>query len=374
MNEVSISQVDSLFAGGSYPIEFLFFYKSRLSSDGIRTALRQLSSDFWPAFGKYSGGTISFDGYLEESHFQEEASGTQFVVPESEDETFQAMSRFALPELKSLFFLKMVHFNNGTLLIPKLNHLAGDGYSYFYFLSALARLSKTHLCHHDSHGEDPYVVPHHRRTALRRFAFGEVGSRQLPPIADLTISFEKIQKTEIRELIKRIRSSHGVRVSANDVLSAFAAKRIEEVQNESVSEYLKLTMPIDVRGSVGAYGFDFFGNGIMLHTVDFRRDFLRQASAEVIATKIRESMPSVSEETFGDYLSKLEQTIVEGRMERHRPYDPDCGCMVTNISMLPVSTLDFGTGIPELVYPTTVERNSIGIYSGGSSLVVRYAY
>jgi len=123
-------------------------------------------------------------------------------------------------------------------------------------------------------------------------------ARQLPTIANLTVSFEKIQKTEIRELIKRIRSSHGVRVSANDVLSAIAAKRTEEVQNTSVSEYLKLTMPIDVRGSVGAYGFDFFGNGIMLHTVDFRRDFLRQASAEVIATKIRESMPSVSEETF----------------------------------------------------------------------------
>ena len=165
-----------------------------------------------------------------------------------------------------------------------------------------------------------------------------------------------------------------VRVSANDVLSAIAAKRTEEVQNASVSEYLKLTMPIDVRDSVGAYGFDFFGNGIMLHAVDFRRDFLRQASAEVIATKIRESMPSVSEETFVDYLSKLEQTIVEGRMERHRPYDPDSGCLVTNLSMLPVSTLDFGSGIPELVYPTTVGRNSTGIYTSGRSFIMRSAH
>ena len=84
-------------------------------------------------------------------------------------------------------------------------------------------------------------------------------------------------------------------------------------------------------------------------------------------------MPEVSEHAYVDYLSSLEQDARADDTTDHRVFDPDCGCLVTNISALPVSTLDFGTGPPALAYPTTIERNSVGIYSSGADYVLRYA-
>ncbi|MCK5705861.1 MAG: hypothetical protein KAI29_32145, partial [Cyclobacteriaceae bacterium] len=61
MKKVNISQVDALFSNMSYPIEFLFYFKEGFNTKKIRAALRKLSSIFWPMFGEYKNGIISFD-------------------------------------------------------------------------------------------------------------------------------------------------------------------------------------------------------------------------------------------------------------------------------------------------------------------------
>ena len=140
MRTIPISQVDALFANGSYPIEFLFFYKQGFSTQRLRRALRHLAPLFWPIFGDYRQGSIVYEQYRECDFFDEETVNQELDTLEMEHSGAKKIAHYSLPELEKLFFLKVIRFKNGKMIIPKLDHLAGDGYSYFYFLSALAAL------------------------------------------------------------------------------------------------------------------------------------------------------------------------------------------------------------------------------------------
>ena len=49
-------------------------------------------------------------------------------------------------------------------------------------------------------------------------------------------------------------------------------KKLVSIGRGSWGESVGLTMPIDVRPQVKEYGRRFFGNGIMLHRVELRRE------------------------------------------------------------------------------------------------------
>ena len=142
MKSLQISQVDAVFSGGSYPIEFLFYFENGVDSERIRKALRRVSPLFWPLFGRYERGRIEYEGYREEEHLEEKTLTEVFDPAGILDDVLEARRRFSPAESGRLFFLKILHFVNGSLLVPKISHMAGDGYSYFYFLSALAAFSK----------------------------------------------------------------------------------------------------------------------------------------------------------------------------------------------------------------------------------------
>jgi len=142
MKEINISQVDALFSNGIYPIEFLFCFKEELNTKKIRNALKKLSSVFWPMFGEYKDGIISYEKYVEDDFYDEEVVNQEFAIPTTEKERLEVYSQYRLPDTKKLFQLKIMQFENGMILVPKMKHLAGDGYSYFFFLSSLAMLSQ----------------------------------------------------------------------------------------------------------------------------------------------------------------------------------------------------------------------------------------
>ena len=85
-------------------------------------------------------------------------------------------------------------------------------------------------------------------------------------------------------------------------------------------------------------------------------------------------MPSVSRENYIRYLTGLEGTIASGNMAQLRPFDPDSGVLVTNLSRLPVDKLDFGTGRPDLIVPLTRGKNSAAVLAEKENFVLRYAY
>jgi hypothetical protein len=171
LKEIKISQVDVLFANGFYQIEFLFYFREGLNTKKIRNALKKLAGVFWPMFGEYRDGIISFNKYIEEDCFDEEVVNQEFTIPTTEKERLTFYSQYSLQDTRRLFFLKATQFKNGMILVPKMNHLAGDGYSYFYFLSSLAALSQQTLIPTKSSLLQLFSRPHHHRTILKNFSF-----------------------------------------------------------------------------------------------------------------------------------------------------------------------------------------------------------
>jgi hypothetical protein len=374
MKRLNISQVDALFANGIYPIEFLFYFKKRLTTKKIRNALKKLSAVFWPMFGEYKAGIIFFDNYIEEACYDEEAVNQEFIIPSTEEEKLDVYSRYRLPDTKKLFLLKITHLRNGTILVPKMYHLAGDGYSYFYFLSSLALLSQHTLLPSKSFLMQLFSKPCHRRTILKDFSFEGVAQEIQRQDTQFTTEIEEVSRKDVSGLIRTVAESKNLRISTNDVLTAMAVNRLVSVQKEFEGEFFELTIPIDVRRQIKEYGRRFFGNGIMLHRRMLKKDDIKNFPTEELAAQIRKSMPSVSTQAYIDYLTRLEESLSEGKTEKFRPFDPDSGFLVTNISRLPVDKLDFGTGPPDLIYPLTLEKNAAAVLSKDENFILRFAY
>jgi NRPS condensation-like uncharacterized protein len=325
-------------------------------------------------FGEYKNGLISFDKYNEDDCYAEEVVNQELNIHEVGENGFEVYSRFCLPDLKRLFFLKALRLKNGLVLIPKMNHLAGDGYSYFYFLSLLATLSQPPAVPFKLSLIKLFSKPHHRRTTLREFSFKGVELKPVIQNEKYAVELDKILRKDVRSIIKETASSDNLRISTNDVLSAMAIKKLVARQRGVWGEEVELTMPIDVRRQVKEYGLRFFGNGIMFHTIKLRRESIENSPAKDIAIKIRNSMPFVSKKTYINFLTELEEIISAGKTDKLKPFDPTCGGLVTNLSKLPADKLNFGTGYPEFIIPLTVEKNSTAILAKKENFVLRYAY
>jgi len=374
MKRVNISQVDAVFSSGCYPIEFLFFYEPAFEIKRLRRALQRLSSIFWPAFGEYREGSIVFDRYREAECFDEETVDRELDFREFEESISEGYSRFALPELERLFFLKAIRYKNGLVLIPKLSHLAGDGYSYFLFLSTLAALTRPSLVPFRAQLLKLAIKPHHQRTSFRDFLFRGAAPRPHAGEGRLTVVCDEIPRRDVQAVLREASSSAGLRISTNDLLSALAMKKLVKARADRWTGDIRLTIPIDVRRKFEEYGRGFFGNGLLFHRVTFEKEQIENSAIGEIAMTIRKSMPLLSKETYVDFLRGLEETISAGKLDELRPYDPERGCLVTNLSKLPADKLDFGTGPPKLAVPLTIEKNGAAILAKDENFMLRLAY
>ncbi|UCE42648.1 MAG: hypothetical protein JSV17_06750 [Candidatus Aminicenantes bacterium] len=374
MKKVQISQVDALFSNGIYPVEFLFYFKEGLDTKKIRSALKKLSEAFWPMFGEYKEGIISFDKYIEEDCYDEEVINQEFAIPRSEKERLEAYSLYSFSDTKKLFQVKITQFKNGMIMVPNMKHLAGDGYSYFYFLSSLAVLSQHTLLPSKSTLMQLLSKPHHRRTALKNFSYKGINLNPVQQSSQFAIAVDKISRRDVQSMIREVFVSKNFRISTNDVLSAMAIKKLVGIQKGLADEFAELTIPIDVRRRVKEYGRGFFGNGIMLHKMKLKKVDIDNLPVDELAIQIRKSMPSLSNQSYTNYLSQLEDIISEGKTEKFRPFDPASGYLVTNISRLPVDKMNFGTGPPDLIFPLTIEKNAAAVLAKDENFILRFAY
>ncbi len=374
MKKLNISQVDTIFANGSYPIEFLLYYKNKLKTKNIRSALKQLSTAFWPVFGKYENGVIQFEKYSEPDFFHEMQSEQEFPRELPPKNIFERYGQLNPAKMNQLFFLTVIQHKNGTVLIPKMNHLAGDGYSYFYFLSALAAMCQSSYVPFKKYLVRALYKPQHQRTVLKQFQLKKI--ELTPVIIDqkLTIEFAEVPKPSVKHIIKEIASGLNQQVSTNDVLSAMIIKKSVEIQKAAFGDDFQLTIPIDVRRYVKAYGSKFFGNGLMFHQVAFKTEDIEQSTFQSLAIQIRKSMPTITTESYLKFLSGIEKLISEQRVDQLRPYHPEAGCLITNLSKLPTNKLNFGTGNPDLVFPLTIGKNSAVILADEANFILRIVY
>ena len=374
MKRINISQVDTIFANGSYSIEFLIYYKNRLKTKNIRSALKILSTAFWPMFGEYHGGVIQFDRYSEGEHLNEISIDKNFDTNDSAEAVYEKYHRAIPQDLKKLFYLKIFQYNNGTVLIPKLKHLAGDGYSYFYFLSTLVAISRGIYIPFKKNIIRRLYKPHHKRTVLKNFQFNQTDLAPLRESGKLYIGIEEISKDAVYKIREDTAVNFNQKVSTNDILSAMVVKNLAAAQKDRFGENFQLTIPIDMRRQIKEYGAKFFGNGIMFNVTNFKTKDVEKLSIPEIAIKIRGSMPVVTKEIFIKFLEHLEAIIKEGHFDKLRPFDPNRGCLVTNLSKLPAHRLNFGTGDPDSIFTLTIEKNSAGILADKENFILRTVY
>jgi hypothetical protein len=350
------------------------FYKQKVDSSRIRRALKHIAPAFWPVFGDYRTGQIYFERYHERDYVDEITFNHEFDLADSPDALFAEYSRFNPAVAVKLFHLQIVQYPNTTVLIPKMNHLAGDGYSYFYFLSMLAAVS----------GSKSYSVkvmmrrllykPRHYRTTLREFLLKTGGVNSSPPDIKYNIRFERIPRAEIYQYIKEIKTNFNITVTTNDLLAAMALQKLVGLRGNSFGPDVTLTMPMDVRRQIAEYGRKFFGNALLFARISFETKSVRDSNINELARKIREKIPVVTREKYLEYLHKLEELIAGGQWSELIPYDPQQGCLVTNLTRLPLNELDFGSGKPDFILPLTIEKNSAALLTDQNDYVLRLAY
>lgn len=105
MRTLNISQIDTVFANGSYPIEFLIYFKNKLNTSKIRKSLRESALLFWPAFGKYSSGKIVFSSFNEDENFDELHSDKNFDANAEAGAIFEQYKNSIPVEVPTLFYL-----------------------------------------------------------------------------------------------------------------------------------------------------------------------------------------------------------------------------------------------------------------------------
>jgi len=374
MKKLNISQVDTIFSNGSYPIEFLLYYRNRLRSKHIKSALIMLSSAFWPMFGEYRAGNIQFRKFTVNDCFDEEILNEDFDSSESSKNIYEKYCNRTPSDLSRLFFLKVIQLRNGTLLLPKMNHLVGDGYSYFYFLSVLAAISQENIVPFKKFVIRTIFKPHHHRTVLRNFKLSDFELQPMPEYKNPTIEFEATPRSMVKDMVKDLARNLDEKVSANDILAAMVVKKSVEKQSKFFGDEFHLTIPIDVRRKIKEYGSKYFGNPLMFNVTHFKTSDIEESSPDTIAVTIRKSMPEIYRDTYLKYLTNLETMIANRQADELIPYDPEKGCLVTNLSRLPVNRLNFGTGNPDFIFPLTVGKNSTAILADKDNFILRFVY
>jgi hypothetical protein len=374
MNKISISQIDTLFVNGNYPNEFLFYFDNRINSEIIKKSLKKLSTYFWALLGKYENGQIHSIPYNEDLFLSEKTINEGFDPKENEIEIWRKYHQINPKKMETLFFISILQFNNGTVLIPKMNHLVGDGYSYFYFLSILSRISKESVIPTNKEMVGSLTNINNNRTILKEFVFESIYQKDPSKFTDPTFRIERIQKVKIAQTIEDVKRKYNESVSVNDILSAMVYKRILNNQNKMSADDFTLSIPIDVRRNVKELGVHFFGNGIMIHQVTKNSKELEKLGVGELALEIRKSMPLLNTQTYQAYLTKLETSIENQPLHSLQPYNPGNGCLTTNLTKMPIHRINFGQGIPSFVFTLTIGKNSAVILKDEENYILRFVY
>ncbi len=373
MKHLDLCSADTLFFPDDYPIEFVFFYRTRVETARVRAAVRELSTPFWPVFGECRGGAIWSRSGCDESAVDEVVVARPIDLAEGGELPSSVVAELLAPERPgALFSSRITQFDDGTAIAIRLSHIVGDGYSYFHLVSTLARTAHRPDAERDASAPLTMPAPTHDRTVLRAARIADARDEPTSVERALEIHVEKLPRALVYGTVKETSRSTGVRVSLNDVLCATTVKRLWEIRSNAFARELAVTIPIDVRAQVPEYGPSYFGNAIWYHCVPLALEQVASMEIGQIAAVIRQSMPEVSTQSYTRHLDEL-----DGRAAREngtKVYDPRAGCLVSNLSQVPLSLLDFGAGAPARVLPILKERHSASVTALGSDYLLRLVY
>jgi len=383
MKTLPLSPIDHVFTGvGSYPIEFVFAYENTIDSTRLRSSLDETLEQFWPLCSKLI--KVSEHSY----GLQPADDGLSFETTSS-SETFEGAKDFSrfLDSVHSiegepLTKIRLTQTPRGSVLGVSISHALVDGFSYFHFLSSWSRAFQGKRFLSPSHQRDlliPQASDHQMLVTpddvltrcgvfwgekRRAFSRGQIHEERL-----------LISKDTMKELLAEAQKETKVPLFHNDVITAFLWKRCITKWNASKNNpIMYVSCPFDYRRVLRILPRIYFGCAVCVTTASIDYESLVHASLGKLALLIRKAVGQVKQDYILGSLRTLESLRQQrglAAMEEIHVMHPQDGFLVTNISRLPIQSLEFGSGTPTGFQALSSSRRAAAILPAQDGVDIR---
>jgi NRPS condensation-like uncharacterized protein len=358
MNVFPLSPVDYIFTGvGSQPITFAFSFDKILDPGLLRKSLDETLKYFPVLRSKLV--KISNTDY--EYHISEDGLTFDVVESNSVFEEAGSIEKYIIPvnsiEGKPLTKITLTQTPGGSILAVSVSHALVDGFSYFHFFSAWARICKGESIIKPGLARDVLlpgfnkskrkITSHDIYTDCGLFHEGKRRNLHKGPV-DIERFF--ISKDTIRSVLEDTKNEPGISLTENDIITAILwQKYIPGWSKENKNQETYVTCPFDLRRALKGLPRTYFGCALSFATASINLNGLLEASIRDLAILVRNSIRKIktdfilrSLETFESF---RKQRGVDAMAEIHLRH-PHHGLIVTNLTRMPIGSLDFGQGAP----------------------------
>ena len=378
---IPLSPIDHVFTGqGSYPIEFVFAYNSLIDEKQLLSSFKEVLQYFPPMTSRLE----LVDG---EYWFRNDPEGYHFEVVHGDVSFNETTDRelFIDPvntiEGEPLTRIRLTQTPKGSVLGVSISHSVADGFSYFYFLAAWAR-----IFHRKS-----IVPPSHDRNLLMDNSGKNVDNPAKELLDNCGLFLDKkradidrdkliwetirFSEGELKSLLAATQEECDARLSFNDVVVASLWKRfMKQWRKNDHDEMTYISCPFDYRRLLSDFPKTYFGNAVALATTPLSYDYLMSTSLSDLAIMVRKSIGSVNPQYIHEGLRTLRGiTMKEGVQinEYIHVTHPTSGLLVTNLSRLPVKDIEFNAGPPMSYEILTPANRGAVILPGHDGIEVR---
>jgi hypothetical protein len=385
MSEVALrlSPTDHVFTGiGSYAIEFAFAYRDRIDPVPLQRSLVRTLETFWPLRSKLTRIEEHSFGFLPADDGLIFRTSRSSQVFEDTDDVARFVDSVESVEGEPLTRIKLTQTPRGSVLGLSISHALVDGFSLFHFLASWSRVFQGQRILNPSCEREvltPEAVAQQSSVTpddvLSRCGLFWAGKRQ--PVSRDRLREERflISKEEMNDLLSEAERDCQVALYNNDVLTAYLWKRcIRQWEEGDGNPTTYMNCPVDFRRILRAVPRLYFGNALCFATASTDYERLARSSLGELALLIREAVSQVRQDYVSGSLRTLEQLRRQRGLavvEEIHVVPPQHGMLVTNISRLPMQSLDFGAGMPAGLRALSSTQRAAAILPAADGVEIR---
>lgn len=353
-----LSPVDYVFTGrASQPITFAFFFRQKLDHTALTRSLSEVVKSFPLLLCQLRRTSETEFQYVESSGELPVEVRYSSATFNPDDDIRQYIDPVNTQEDEPLSKVVITHPRSGTVLALSISHAVVDGFSYFHFLSSWARTHRGEriLQPNNSRKELLSLLQAERYSVTPEDLYSKCGLfydiPRTPRILDTNL-IERVflSRDTIKSYIDEGREQYGTTFSENDVITAYLWKKYIPLWNtENANSPTYATCPFDFRRIIPGFPKTYFGCALAFATAELSWRELNDLSISGVAKIIKSKIASMNTDSITNSLRTLEsfrQRHTLSSMEQIHLRHPTRGLIVTNLTKLPVTEIDFGLGNP----------------------------
>ncbi|MCC3317287.1 acyltransferase [Nocardia africana] len=340
MAPVPLSTVDHMWtANMAGPLQFVVEFGEVLDADRIVEAYVETAREFVGA----DAALVQLDERTLAMDVDDPRPAIRATVAESTVPLSECLDPVEIGVGHVLARGRVVTRGDRTAVGLSMSHGLADGYGMFFFLAAWAARARGARFLSPRCDREVLTRPQARDRdsvdpdALRRAGFVIVEPDLVLP--ELDVHTGRLDLTECEAQAE---------VSGLSTADLVAAGLFRDYAATKDTELVTLACPVDIRRFVRELGPTYFGNAFVQVLVDVETERVRNASVPEIAGWVRDAV-ATAPGRIDDAIAELEAFLqVHGiaGLDRVWGYPPQSGFLVSNLSRIPASWLDFGAGPP----------------------------